>query len=182
MRTGGSVGKGTDIEGGVAAIVRPIVEDMGLSLVEASFGRAGPTWVLRVVIFKPSGVDLDDCEAVSRRVSDALDRADIIDRRYVLEVSSPGLERVFKSEDEYRIFVGRKVTLVTRSPVEGRNREISGVLLGLVENEEARAVEGKAVKIATEAGEVTVPLDTVRKARLDEVESAFRGKGGGGKR
>lgn len=80
------------------ALVTPILDDLSLELVDIEFLKEGKSWFLRVYIDRDGGVDLDDCSAVSERLSEALDKHDPIDQMYYLEVSSPGAERPLKKE------------------------------------------------------------------------------------
>ena len=78
-------------------ILIPIVEEYGYELVDVEYVKEGGTWYLRAYIDKPGGVSIDDCEAVSRRLSDLLDEKDYIEDSYIMEVSSPGLGRPLKN-------------------------------------------------------------------------------------
>ena len=71
------------------AILMPIVEEHGFELVDVEYVKEGGTWYLRAYIDKPGGINVDDCEVVSRRLSDILDEKDYIEEAYILEVSSP---------------------------------------------------------------------------------------------
>ena len=72
-------------------LITPIVEANGFELVDVEYVKEGGTWYLRAYIDKPGGIMVDDCEVVSRELSDILDEKDFIDEAYILEVSSPGL-------------------------------------------------------------------------------------------
>ncbi|NPV71270.1 MAG: ribosome maturation factor RimP [Firmicutes bacterium] len=153
---------------------------MGLSLIEVRLAREGPRWVLRVVIYRPEGVGLEDCEKVSERLSPVLDEADLIETSYSLEVSSPGLERVFRRLEEYEVFKGHRVYVSTYAPVERAGREIRGALGGLV-RDGANGVD--SVRVVLDDGEeVVIPLKNVAKARLDEVDFLPAAKRGGRRR
>jgi len=86
----------SDIYGQVTALVQPILDSMGLELVELEFKKVGRSFVLRLFIDKAGGVTMDDCADVSRELSLLLDVEDCIPGRYTLEVSSPGLDRPLK--------------------------------------------------------------------------------------
>ena len=77
-------------------ILLPIVEEYGFELVDVEYVKEGSTWYLRAYIDKPGGINIDDCEKVSRRLSDILDEKDYMDDAYIMEVSSPGLGRPLK--------------------------------------------------------------------------------------
>ncbi len=86
----------------VEAVALPVLEELGLELVEVQYRREQSGWVLRLIIDKQDGVSLDDCAAVSREISQLLDIEDFIDQAYNLEVSSPGLNRPLKSMADFR--------------------------------------------------------------------------------
>ena len=83
-------------------ILLPITEEYGFELVDVEYVKEGSTWYLRAYIDKPGGIDINDCEKVSRRLSDLLDEKDYIEDAYILEVSSPGLGRPLKKEKDSR--------------------------------------------------------------------------------
>ena len=85
----------------VTALAKPVVESLGCSLWDVEYVREGSDYILRVYIDKEGGFTVDDCEMVSRRLSDWLDKEDFIDDSYILEVSSPGLGRPLKKEKDF---------------------------------------------------------------------------------
>ena len=97
----------------------PVIEELGLELVDVQFRREQRGWVLRLIIDKQDGVNLDDCAVVSREISQLLDIEDFIDQAYNLEVSSPGLNRPLKTMADFERFAGRKAKVKTSEPVEG---------------------------------------------------------------
>ena len=82
-------------------ILNPIMEELEFELVDVEYVKEGSMWYLRAYIDKPGGITVNDCEAVSRRLSDILDEKDFIEDSYVLEVSSPGLGRPLKKKKEF---------------------------------------------------------------------------------
>jgi len=118
--------------GRVEAVVAPVLASHGLDLVDVEWHREGRRWVLRFYVDKPGGVSVGDCQAVSREAGDVLDVSGLIEPAYDLEVSSPGLDRVLRSEREYAWAVGKDVRCWVREPVLGRT-EFSGRLLGVSE-------------------------------------------------
>ena len=111
----------------VAELARPIVEEQGCSLWDVEYVKEAGTWFLRLYIDKEGGVSIDDCEAVSRPVSDALDQADPIEGSYVFEVSSAGADRVLKKPEHFQRFQGAEVEVRLYRPREGR-KEFVGLL------------------------------------------------------
>lgn len=114
-------------------------------------------WVLRLFVDKPGGVTLDDCQAVSDKVGAFLDAANVMNHGYTLEVSSPGLDRIIKKDKDFQRFVGHRVAVRLRAPVEGRRR-YQGFLKGLEEGRIVLENEGALVRLER-AG--------VEEARLD---------------
>ena len=113
----------------VRALAQPIASENGCSIWDVEYVREAGTWFLRVYLDKEGGVNIDDCEAVSRPLSDALDEADPIEGSYTLEVSSAGADRVLKKPEHFAAFVGREVDVHLYRPVDGR-KEHTGVLAG----------------------------------------------------
>jgi ribosome maturation factor RimP len=106
----------------VNEMVGPILQPMGLDLVEITYRKEGKNWILRVAIDRPpEGVTIDDCEKVTRALSTALDEVDPIEGAYYLEVSSPGAERKIKDYTDLQKQVGRFVHVVLKEPVEGKS-------------------------------------------------------------
>ena len=108
-------------------ILNPIVEEYGFELVDVEYVKEGSTWYLRAYIDKPGGICIDDCEAVSRRLSDILDEKDYIDDAYILEVSSPGLGRPLRKEKDFRRSLGEEVEVRTYRMIE-KQKEFTGIL------------------------------------------------------
>jgi ribosome maturation factor RimP len=113
----------------VRQLAQPLAEDDGFELVDVELASAGRNRVIRVSLDKPGGVSHDDCARFSRRLSDCLDMNQSVSGSYLLEVSSPGLERPLKTLEHVERFKGTRVTLVTLEPRDGR-RKWDGELLG----------------------------------------------------
>ena len=113
----------------VRELVQPICQELGVELWDVLYLKEGSDWFLRVVIDRPEGIDLNTCEAVSRRVSDLLDEADPIESSYVFEVGSAGLERQLKRPGDFQQFMGSPVLVKTYQPKDGR-KEFAGKLAG----------------------------------------------------
>ena len=111
----------------VEALARPIVEEQGCTLWDVEYVKEGGTWYLRVLLDKEGGVDILDCEAVSRKLSDLLDEADPIEGSYTLEVGSAGAERALKRPSDFRRFLGSPVLVKLYRALDGR-KELPGVL------------------------------------------------------
>ena len=113
----------------VAALAAPIAEQNGCTLWDVEYVREAGQWFLRVYIDKPEGISINDCEAVSRPLSDALDEADPIQDPYTFEVSSAGADRALKKPAHFQQFLGAEVDVRLYRPLDGR-KEYTGVLKG----------------------------------------------------
>ena len=113
----------------VAELAAPAVAEQGCTLWDVEYVREAGQWYLRLYLDKDGGVDILDCEAVSRKVSDLLDQADPIEGSYTFEVSSAGAERPLKRPSDFERFLGSPVLVKTYKPKDGR-KEFAGVLAG----------------------------------------------------
>ena len=109
------------------ALVSPIVEKYGFELVDVEYVKEAGTWYLRAYIDKPGGIAINDCEVVSRELSDLLDKKDFIDDSYILEVSSPGLGRPLKKDRDFARSIGEEVEIRTYRMID-KQKEFTGVL------------------------------------------------------
>ena len=113
----------------VAQLALPYVEAAGCTLWDVEYVKEAGEWFLRVYIDKADGVSIEDCEAVSRPLSDKLDEADPIEGSYTLEVSSAGADRALKKPEHFARFVGSEVDVKLYRARNGR-KELTGVLRG----------------------------------------------------
>ncbi|OGK96187.1 MAG: hypothetical protein A3E31_00195 [Candidatus Rokubacteria bacterium RIFCSPHIGHO2_12_FULL_73_22] len=137
----------------IEEVVLPIIRGHGLELVDLEWRLLRPRGVLRLYVDKPGGVGIADCERLSREAGDVLDAAAVIDEAYDLEVSSPGLERLLRTEREFRWAVGRRVRCWQAGGHEVRGRLV--------------AVEPDWLVLEGDGGEVRLPRATLTKARLE---------------
>ncbi|MDD6381060.1 MAG: ribosome maturation factor RimP [Lachnospiraceae bacterium] len=107
--------------------LQPILDELGLKLWDVVFSKEGKEYYLSAFIDKPGGVNVNDCEAVSSRMNEILDREDYIKEPYTFVVSSPGLDRPLKRERDFMNSVGRDVELRTYRAIDGQ-KEFSGFL------------------------------------------------------
>ena len=150
-----------DISAKVKEMLMPFLEENGLDIYKVEYKKEGPAWVLRVCLDKPADaeseyVSIDDCEKVNVWLSEALDRNDIIDRSYNLEVSSAGLDRELLKDSDYVRFAGRAVEVRTYEQING-SKSHEGVLKGK---------ENGVVAIETGSGELAIPADKIAKINL----------------
>jgi ribosome maturation factor RimP len=137
------------------ALVAPVVEASGLELVEVTFRREAGRKVLRVVVDREGGVDIDTISATAEQVSRRLDLEGFAPGPYALEVSSPGIERPLRRPVDFRRRVGDRVKVRTVSPIEGA-RNHAGALV---------SADAEAIVIATDGGELRVPFEEIASAR-----------------
>ena len=118
--------KVTDV---VAALAAPVVEGCGCTLWDVEYVKEAGEWYLRLYIDKEGGASINDCEAVSRPVSDLLDEADPIPDSYLFEVSSAGLDRALKKPEHFEKCMGQQVDVRLYRPQDGQ-KEFTGALTG----------------------------------------------------
>lgn len=140
----------------LTALLEPTVSGLGYELLGIDRGRGGGAQLLRLYIDHEKGISVEDCERVSRQVSDVLDVEGAVRGEYTLEVSSPGIERPLFTLEQHRRFVGEQVAVRLRVPLEGRRR-LRGVL---------QAVGEDSIVVDVDEGRFEVPYQTVERSRL----------------
>ena len=125
---GEAMTKKEEYEKRTEALLMPIIERNHFELVDVEYVREGSNWFLRAYIDKEGGFTVDDCEMVSRELSDLLDEEDFIPDSYILEISSPGLGRPLKKEKDYQRSIGKDVEIHLYQPLN-KQREFTGELL-----------------------------------------------------
>lgn len=140
----------------LVALIEPVLARLGYELVDLEYVPAHARGTLRIFIDRPEGIGLDDCERVSREVSTELDVEDPIPTGYMLEVSSPGDDRVLRTRAHFDRFVGSRVLVELSVPREGRRR-YTGVL---------RTVTDEGIDLEVDQQRVSVPFRELGKARL----------------
>lgn len=109
------------------AFLQPLMEEHQFELVDVEYVKEGSSWYLRAYIDKEGGIAVDDCEVISRRLSDWLDKEDFIDDSYILEVSSPGLGRPLKKEKDFARSIGKEVDIRLYRQRE-KQKDFTGIL------------------------------------------------------
>lgn len=137
-------------------LLAPVVAGVGYQLWELEYMPRSGGGLLRLYIDSANGISLDDCERVSRAVSETLDATDPIPGHYTLEVSSPGLDRVLRTREHFERFAGERVKLEMMQPIEGRKR-FAGRLLG---------VGASDITLELESGRISLPIEDIHRARL----------------
>ena len=142
----------------IREIVRPVVDSFGLVLDGIEYIPHGKRWVLRIYIDKEGGATLDDCQKVSVQVGNILDAENIIPHAYLLEVSSPGLDRPLKRLDDYIKYTGRVIRLNTARPYNNKTTFTGRIL----------SADAKRIRIETKENEVVdIQFPDITKARLE---------------
>ncbi len=140
------------VEETVAKIVTELIAGKGLDLVAVEYVKERD-WYLRVFIDKEGGIEIDDCQELSEKLEDILDSRNIIADSYILEVSSPGLDRVLKTERDFAREMGKMVEVNLYAPMDGEK-----ILIGKLTGKDERGI--------TIDEDETIPMDKVAKVRL----------------
>jgi ribosome maturation factor RimP len=145
-------------------LLEPVLARDGLELVEVEWLRLAGRWTLRVLVDKPGGVNVDDCQAASRTIEPLLDVEDFIEPAYDLEVSSPGLDRPLRKPQDFERYAGQRVHVKAFAPVadtapgQGPRKHWTGSLRGFRDG---------AVELEVDGVLHRVPLDRIAKAHLE---------------
>lgn len=140
----------------VSHLIEPILDEMGVELVDVEYHHEQGRWVLRIYVDMAGGISVEDCARVSREIEDLIEVKDVFPQSYVLEVSSPGLNRPLKKERDFVRAIGEKIKVKMREPLNGR-RNFSGYL---------RAVKDGRVALDIQNDRVVLSLDGMEKANL----------------
>ena len=136
-----------------------LLKEKEIELADIIYRKEGPNMVLRLIVDKKGGVTIDECSWVNERLGELLDKENFITDRYVLEVSSPGLDRPLKTKKDFELVKGKLVKIITYGPVEDKREHIGKVLSC---DEEFVTIELKKTSIARK-----VPLNKIAKAQLE---------------
>jgi len=134
--------------------ILPIFENNGYELYDIEFVKEGPNWYLRIYADKEGGITIDDCELISKETSAILDKNDPIEQAYILEVSSPGIDRPLKKPEDYEKYKGEIVDIKLYKSVD-KVKAFQGKLLGLeeetvtIEDEDGKVLSFKLSDIAS---------------------------------
>lgn len=146
-------GKGNTVSK-VREIVAPFARELGLDIWDIRFVKEGTDWYLRIFIDKVGGVSIDDCVDLTHAITKPLDEADPISQSYLLEVSSPGVERELVTDEHFKKYIGADIILRLIRPVDGV-RDFSGTLA------------------AYDGGEITVSLKDGKELKINKKETSF---------
>jgi Uncharacterized protein conserved in bacteria len=140
----------------VREILEVYLKDHGIELIDIVFRREGPDLVLRIVADTLKGITVSECTGLNKFLSEVLDREDVIQDRYTLEVSSPGLDRPIKTDRDFERSIGKSLEFTTFEAIDGRKTH-EGILIG---------VEKDNVVIERQGISTVIPRSTIALARL----------------
>lgn len=148
-----------NIAGCVWELCEPVAESLGYRIWNVEYVREGADMYLRITIDSDGGIDIDDCERMTRAVDPVIDEADPIEGAYFLEVSSPGVERVLTLDDHFSRMAGETVEIKLYKAVDGK-KTVTGTLVGRDSDDIILALDGEEVKIGRrDAARVTTVYD-----------------------
>lgn len=146
----------TTITDRIQQLIADYLAEHGIEVVEITYKRQNGEMTLRLLVDTPNGIRMDECEALNNYLGEVLDRENVIEEHYVIEVSSPGLDRPMKTDRDFERQMGREIEVTTYEPVDGRKTH-DGTLVGL--NAEEIVVEKDGVS-------VVIPRAKIALARL----------------
>ena len=147
----------TSVKTAAYDIAKPIVEELGYELVDVEYKNPGGPWKLTIYIYKESGITFEDCELVSKTLDPILDEnPDTAERYDFLQVSSPGLDREFKTLADYKRYLDKKVEISLYAPVQGK-KKIVGML---------KKADEDSIVVQDADGEISLKLKEIAKATL----------------
>jgi ribosome maturation factor RimP len=151
----------------IEAIAGEVARDLSLSLFDVEVAREGPRTILRVFVDREGGVSLSEIQSFSRRFGAILDVEDPVEGQYLLEVSSPGLNRRLRRPEHFALSVGKRLRVTLTEMREGR-RHLVGTLA---------AADPGGIDIRTDDAEFRIGYGEIRKANLDVTQEELFGKG-----
>ena len=146
----------TSITESIIQIIEPVIQEESLELVDVEYKKIGPAWTLRVYIDKDQGITVSDCQKISRQIEDMIEIDELIPNPFVMEVSSPGLDRPLKKEKDFLRYRDKAIGIKTFSPIENR-RNFKGII---------HDCKDQILYLKEEGASIKIPLDKIAKARL----------------
>ena len=145
------------IEKRIKDILKPIAEERKYYVVDVTYKREGGRLALRILLDKDGGITIEECAGLNNELSELLDKEGVIDDQYFLEISSPGLDRKLKKDEDFIWAIGKKIKVTTFGSVHGKN-VFSGTLLGL----------GEGIIVVEENGTSwEIPREKIASAKLE---------------
>lgn len=145
------------IEAAVEAIVQEIVQDSDLEVVDVEYVKERD-WYLRIYLDKEGGIEIDDCQRISEALEQILDEKDLLKDAYILEVSSPGLDRVLKKARDFEREQGKDVEVTFYAPVDGKKTWV-GTLTGYDREKNAIVLDGEKELLLEKTAQVRLHID-----------------------
>ena len=145
------------IEEAVEAIVQEIVQDSDLEVVDVEYVKERD-WYLRIYLDKEGGIEIDDCQRISEALEQILDEKDLLKDAYILEVSSPGLDRVLKKARDFEREQGKDVEVTFYAPVDGKKTWV-GTLTGYDGEKNANVLDGEKELLLEKTAQVRLHID-----------------------
>ena len=145
-----------EILGRIKEIITDYLVQNDIELVDMMYRRESPGMCLRLLVDKPGGIGLSECEALNNFLSVKLDEEDVIGERYTIEVSSPGLDRPLKTDRDFERVIGRDIEVDTHEPVDDK-RHLEGTLIGM---------ERETIVVERDGISTVIPRDRIAFARL----------------
>ncbi len=137
-------------------LIAPYLDENGIELVDVTYKRESGGMILRLLVDTPKGIHIDECEALNVHVSAVLDKESFIDEYYVIEVSSPGLDRPIKTDKDFNRSIGKDLEILTFGPIDGRKTHI-GSLIG---------ISGDKIVLEADGISTVIPRDKIAVAKL----------------
>lgn len=142
-------------------LLTPVLNENQVELVDVTYQKEQGGWTLCFYLDKPGGITLDDCQTWSDRLGDLIDQHDVIQQRYVLEVSSPGLNRPLKKIEDFKKHAGERVSVKLFAPLNGQ-KNFHGTLLNADD-------DNITIRLEDQKREVVLPRSQVAKCKLDPI-------------
>lgn len=140
-------------------LATPLLTENQIELVDITYQKEQGGWTVCFYLDKAGGITLDDCQTWSDRLGELIDQSDLIAQRYMLEVSSPGINRVIKKLKDFERFSGQRVSVRLYAPQDGQ-KNFHGILLGADE-------ENVRVRLEDQKRDVVLPRSQISKCKLD---------------
>ena len=147
-----------ELKNDISKVIEPVISALGIELDDIEFSMMKGKALLRVFIDKESGITIGECEQVSREIEAVLDVEDPIPYSYVLEVSSPGLDRPLKNKKDFKRYSGNIVRVVTHDPVEGETFFVGQLV---------EAGDDEVALLLPKDRRITIRYDNISRARLE---------------
>ncbi len=150
------MGKGSVTES-IEELVTPLINENRLELVDVEYKKEGKNWFLRIFIDKEGGIMVDDCTRVSRQIEDLIEVEEVVPSSYILEVSSPGLDRPLKKEEDFLRFRGKRAHVTTYTPIH-QQKNFKGTI---------QDFQKDVLFLQIDHQHVEIPKNQIAKARLE---------------